>query len=272
MSKAKLISPITRQGLKRLRVAAYCRVSSNSADQQNSYGTQIRVYTRMINSRPDWELVEIFADEGLSGMKAATRPEFLRMIRLCEMRQIDLIITKSISRFARNVKEALEYVRKLKLLGVGVQFEKEGIYTLALGDEMLLNTFAAIAQEESKAISQNQRLSIVKRMELGRYVDSNAPYGFRLVNKELEIYEPEAQIVRWIYEMYLQGWSTSELARQLMANGVPTKTGEGKWTSSKIKYILSNERYIGDCKYQKTYRDRFTVHWDPDTFSMSAAG
>ena len=107
-------------------------------------------------------------------MNAQNRTEFQRMIKMCEQHQIDLIVTKSVSRFARNAKESLEYVRKLKLLGVGVQFEKEGIYTLALGDEMLLNTFSAIAQEESKAISQNQRLSIVKRMQSGEYVDSNA--------------------------------------------------------------------------------------------------
>ena len=127
------------------------------------YAAQIRAYTKLIKSNDAWELFEIFADEGLSGMKAENRVEFQRMIEMCERKQIDLIITKSVSRFARNVKEALEYVRKLKLLGIGVQFEKEGIYTLALGDEMLLNTFTAIAQEESKAISQNQRFSIVKR-------------------------------------------------------------------------------------------------------------
>ena len=122
------------------------------------------------------------------------------MIRMCELHQIDLILTKSVSRFARNVKEALSYTRKLKLLGVGVQFEEDGVNTLAMADEMLLNTFAAIAQEESKSISQNQRLSIVKRMELGEYIDSNAPYGYRLINKTLSVYEPEAIIVRWIYE------------------------------------------------------------------------
>ena len=166
---------VSRQAYERTKVAAYCRVSSNSADQLNSYAAQIRAYTKLIKSNDSWELVEIFADEGLSGMKAENRVEFQRMIEMCEHKQIDLIITKSVSRFARNVKEALEYVRKLKLLGIGVQFEKEGIYTLALGDEMLLNTFSAIAQEESKAISQNQRLSIVKRMERGEYVDSNAP-------------------------------------------------------------------------------------------------
>jgi len=179
MPEAKLISPITKCGANKLRVAAYCRVSTNSADQLNSYATQIRTYKAVVDKRKEWELVDIFADEGLSGMKSHNRMEFQRMIRMCELKQIDLILTKSVSRFARNTKEALEYVRKLKLLGIGVQFEKESISTLAMGDEMLLNTFAAIAQEESKAISQNQRLSIVKRMDLGEYVDSNAPLGHR---------------------------------------------------------------------------------------------
>ena len=188
-------------------------------------------------------------------MKAENRVEFQRMIEMCEHKQIDLIITKSVSRFARNVKEALEYVRKLKLLGIGVQFEKEGIYTLALGDEMLLNTFSAIAQEESKAISQNQRLSIVKRMERGEYVDSNAPYGFRLQDKKLEAFDREADVVRYIFQQYLSGWSTSEIARDLTEKGIQTKLGKEQWRSTKISYILSNERYEGDCRYQKTYRD-----------------
>ena len=255
MGKAKLISPVSKQMVPNKKVAAYCRVSSNSADQLNSYANQIKVYTRLIHDNPGWDMVEIFADEGLSGMKADNRTEFQRMIQMCEMKQIDLIVTKSVARFARNVKEALAYVRKLKLLGIGVQFEKEGINTLALGDEMLLNTFTAIAQEESKAISQNQRLSIVKRMELGEYVDSNAPYGFRLIDKELTVYEPEAEIVRWIYKAYLSGWSTSEIARDMSQRGIPTKMGKSKWTSSRVAFILTNERYKGDCRYQKTYRD-----------------
>ena len=255
MRTAKLISPVTKQDIPEKRVAAYCLVSTYSADQQHTYATQLRVYTKLIEGKPEWEMVEVFADEGISGMKADNRPEFQRMIRMCELRQIDLIITKSVARFARNVKEALEYVRKLKLIGVGVQFEKEGINTMSMGDEMLLNTFTAIAQEESKAISQNQRLSIVKRMGSGEYVDSNAPYGFRLVNKALEVYEPEAEIVVWIYHSYLNGWSTSEIARDMTNRGIPTKTGKEKWTSTKIAYILTNERYIGDCKYQKTFRD-----------------
>ena len=127
MREVKLISPLTKQTMQKTRVAAYCRVSTNSADQQNSYARQIQVYTNLIQRKPNWEMVEIFADEGLSGMKAENRTEFQRMIRFCELGKIDLIITKSISRFARNAKEALEYVRKLKLLGIGIQFEKEGI-------------------------------------------------------------------------------------------------------------------------------------------------
>ena len=232
MAKPMLISPISRQGIKLLRVAAYCRVSSSSADQLNSYATQIDYYTRLAKKKKnEWNMVEIFADEGISGMKAKNRPEFQRMIRMCELHQLDLIITKSVSRFARNVKEALEYVRKLKLLGVGIIFEKEGINTQPLGDEMLLNPFTAIAQEESKAISQNQRLSIVKRMELGIYVDSNAPYGFRLENKQLVEYPPEADTVRWIFRSYLNGMSTTEIAKVLTERGIPTKNGKEKWKS-----------------------------------------
>lgn len=253
MPIAKLISPATRQVLPKQRVAAYCRVSSNSADQRNSFATQERVYKKRITENPDWELVDIFADEGLSGMKADTRPEFQRMIRMCELHRIDLILTKSVSRFARNVKEALNYTRKLKLLGVGVQFEEEGINTLAMADEMLLNTFAAIAQEESKSISQNQRLSIVKRMEAGEYIASNAPYGYRLIDKKLVIYEPEAEVVRWIFAAYLNGMSTVEIAHELSAKSVPTKGKKEQWKANRVAYILTNEKYDGNTLFQKYY-------------------
>lgn len=151
MAVAKLISPVTKQNIGKTRVAAYCRVSSNSADQEHSYATQVRVYSKMIHDRQDWELVDIFADEGLSGMKAENRTEFQRMIRMCEHREIDLIITKSVSRFARNVKESLSYARKLKRIGVGIQFEKEGINTLALGDSSCLEGNLAIQREPSAA-------------------------------------------------------------------------------------------------------------------------
>lgn len=253
MPVAKLIAPTTKQEIPKLRVAAYCRVSSNSADQRNSFATQEHVYTKYIAKKQEWELVDIFADEGLSGMKADNRPEFQRMIRMCELHQIDLILTKSVSRFARNVKEALSYTRKLKLLGVGVQFEEDGVNTLAMADEMLLNTFAAIAQEESKSISQNQRLSIVKRMESGEYIASNAPYGYRLIDKKLVIYEPEAEVVRWIFAAYLNGMSTVEIAHELSAKSVLTKGKKEQWKANRIAYILSNEKYDGDTLFQKYY-------------------
>jgi DNA invertase Pin-like site-specific DNA recombinase len=177
------------------------------------------------------------------------------MMKMCEAHQIDLILVKSVSRFGRNVKESLEYTRRLRLLGIGVQFEKEGIFTLSLGDEMLLNVFSAIAQEESQALSQNLRLSIVKRMELGEFVDPHPPYGYRFVNKQLVIYEPEAILVRQIFDKYLAGCSSMEIARELNERGVPTKEGAKEWTAKQIRYMLTNERYIGDCRYQKTYSE-----------------
>ena len=253
MPVAKLIAPTTKQEIPKMRVAAYCRVSSNSADQRNSFATQEHVYTKYIAEKQEWELVDIFADEGLSGMKADNRPEFQRMIRMCELHQIDLILTKSVSRFARNVKEALNYTRKLKLLGIGVQFEEDGINTLAMADEMLLNTFAAIAQEESKSISQNQRLSIAKRMEKGEYVASNAPYGYRLVNKKLKIFKPEAEVVCWIFQAYLNGLSIKTIADTLTAQGVLTRSGQEQWKANTITYVLTNEKYIGDTLFQKYY-------------------
>lgn len=255
MKTVTRLSQQTYQDVGKLKVAAYCRVSTSSSDQINSYARQIKVYTDKITKKTDWELVGIFADEGISGMKAGNRPEFLRMIAMCEAHQIDLILVKSVSRFGRNVKEALEYTRKLKLLGVGIQFEKEGIYTLSLGDEMLLNVFTAIAQEESQSLSQNLRYSIVKRMELGEFVDPHPPYGYRFINKQLVIYEPEAELVRQIFDKYLDGFSSMEIARELNETGVPTKEGAKEWTSGQIRYMLANEKYVGDSLYQKTYSE-----------------
>ena len=253
MPKVTRITPFASGTERKIRVAAYCRVSSASADQLNSYANQIDYFTKYSKKHENWELVEIFADEGKSGTKD-TRPEFQRMIRACELGHIDLIITKSTSRFGRNTKDTLKYVRKLKALGIGVIFDEQGINTMSLGDEMLLSTFAAIAQEESVAISQNQRHSIVKRMQSGCYVDSNAPYGFRLENKQLVEYPPESRIVKRIFEDYLNGCSATEIARALMSEGIPTKYGNPKWKSTTITYLLSNERYVGDCLYQKTFR------------------
>ena len=252
MARVTRIDPSTRCEIEKKKVCAYCRVSRNTADQLNSYARQIRVYTDLIRRNPDWQMVEIFADEGITGTSASKRPEFQRMLKLCEQKQIDLIITKSISRFARNTMEARDIVRKLKILGIGVQFEKEGINTLSLGDEMLLNTFTAIAQEESIAISERIRYSNTKRIESGDFIDGNAPYGYRMVDRVLIPKEDEAQIVRDIFDQYLKGASTHEIARNLNDAGIPGKFGS-TWKVSTIRYILRNEKYIGDMLCQKTY-------------------
>ncbi len=257
MAKVIRIDAGTKQAKTRLRVAAYCRVSTDSADQLNSYARQVRVYRELIESRRDWELADIFADEGISGTSAGKRPEFLRMIKMCELREIDLIITKSVSRFARNVKEALEYVRKLKRLGVSVLFEKEGINTQSMADEMLLNTFAAIAQEESVAISQNVRLANRKRMADGEYNNGSLPYGFVRRDGILEPYEPEASVVKQIYDSYLNGDSVIQIAAELTRRGIPTKTGKHRWQPERISEILKNEKNIGDSLFQKQYTTDF---------------
>ena len=220
-------------------------------------------YTRYIKSRTEWTLVDIFADEGLSGTSSEKRENFQRMITMCELKQIDLVVTKSVSRFARNVKETLEYVRKLKLLGIGVVFEKEGINTLSMGDEMLLNTFAAIAQEESVSISQNVRFSIKKKMESGEYINGCVPFGYRLENKVMIPFEPEAEIVRSLFQGYLNGASLTELCRYLEKQSISPRNQGAKWNVRVVSKMLSNEKYIGDSLYQKKYRETtvpFTQH------------
>lgn len=237
----------------KLRTCAYCRVSSNSADQLNSYAAQVRHYTKAIQARADWEFVDIFADEGITGTRADKRTEFQKMIRLCEHKRIDQIITKSVSRFARNVPECLEYARALRRQGIGIIFEENGINTLRMSDELMLSTFSAIAQEESLAISQRIKHMNRERMKRGEYVAGTAPYGYRYKNKELVIFEPEAEIVRWIYASYLSGWSLTEIAQDLRRRHIPKRNGDDKWHMRTVQYILTNEKYIGDTLFQKTF-------------------
>jgi site-specific DNA recombinase len=240
--------------VKNLRVCAYCRVSSNSADQQNSYSVQINYYTRYIQSRNDWDFVEIFADEGITGTSTDKRTEFQRMIQLCEHHQIDLIITKSISRFARNVPDCLEHARRLKRMGIGIIFEKESINTLRMSDELMLSTFSAIAQEESVAISQRLRHMNHERMKRGEYVAGTCPFGYRLEGKKLTVFEPEAEYVRQIFDAYLNGRSVGEIARDLREQQVAKRTGDTRWHYYTVYYILTNEKYMGDTLFQKTFK------------------
>lgn len=238
---------------KKLKTCAYCRVSTDSADQLNSYATQVKHYTKAIQSRADWEFVDVFADEGITGTRADKRTEFQKMIQLCQHKRIDLIITKSVSRFARNVPECLEYARKLRSQGVGIIFEENGINTLRMTDELMLSTFSAIAQEESLATSQRVKHMNRERMKLGEYVASTTPYGYRMVDRKLVVDDYEAEVVRGIFQNYLAGWSLAEIARDLNRRNIPRQNGSCKWYTSTVQYILGNEKYIGDTLLQKTY-------------------
>ena len=216
MATVKVIPPRTKRP-ERLCVAAYCRVSSDSADQLHSYATQIRSYTEYISQQDGWELVDIYADEGLTGTRIEQRTEFQRMMADCRRGKIDRILVKSISRFSRNTKDCLTALRELAKLGVTVKFEKENIDTGTLTSELMVSVSGALAQQESISISQNQRMSYKRRMERGEFITCKAPFGYRLVEgKELEIIPEEAERVRWIFASYLSGKSLEWIAEQMV--------------------------------------------------------
>lgn len=237
----------------RLRVAGYARVSSDSDDQFNSFSAQVRYYTTLISSNEKWELTEIYADEAVTGTSTDKRDDFNRMIADCRKGKIDRVITKSVSRFARNTLDALKAIRDLKEIGVTVYFEKENIDTAQLESEVLLTLYSAFAQDESLNISQNKKRGNRMHMRNGDYVSSNVPYGYRLVNKLPHVYEPEAEIVRRVFDEYLSGLGACEIARGLTEDGIPRKDGGAPWRPQGILVMLRNERYIGDMLYQKSF-------------------
>lgn len=236
-----------------LRVAAYCRVSSDSSDQLHSYASQIRKYTEKISEHDGWELVDIYADEAVTGTRMNKREDFNRMLSDCRKGRIDKILVKSISRFARNTKDCLVALRELAALGVTVCFEKENISTETLTSELMVSVFGSLAQEESVSISKNQRISYQRRMERGEFITCKAPFGYRMPDgKNLTIYEPEANIIRKIFALYLEGRSAQEVADIISEIGVPTRDGNLHWNTTTICYILTNEKYVGDALCQKT--------------------
>ena len=200
-----------------LRVAAYTRVSSDSDDQLNSFAAQNRYYAELISGKAEWRMVDIYADEGITGTSAAKREDFQRMMADCRRGLIDQILVKSISRFARNTKDCLEAVRELKELGVNVRFEREGIDTANVSSELITAIYAAFAQKESESISGNMRWSCQRRMESGEFNTCRAPWGFRLDGKILAVHEEEAEIVRRIFLEYLSGRNPREIAEILNA-------------------------------------------------------
>lgn len=236
-----------------LRVAAYCRVSTDSDDQINSFTAQNSHYMELITAHERWELVDIYADEGITGTSAKKRKDFQRLLTDCRNGQIDKVLVKSISRFARNTTECLEAVRELKSLGISIFFEEHNIDTKMVSSEMLTAVIASCAQAESESISKNMRWSYQKRMENGTYIPSSVPYGYRLIDKEIVIEPYEAIVVCQIYSMYLSGQSKLNIATALNDREIPTRKGR-QWDYCAIRYILRNERYAGNSLWQKTYK------------------
>ena len=251
MPQVQRIDPIVLPSEKE-SVAAYCRVSTDSADQLNSYHSQIAYYTKLINENPDWELYDIYADAGITGTSIDKRDEFKRMIADCREGKIKRVLVKSVSRFGRNTTELLEATRELKDLGVVVVFEEQGFDTSQALGEMQLTMYAMAAQEESLSISKNMRWSYQKRMQNGTFLGTRAPYGYELVEGNLVVIPSEAEVVRKIFGLYLSGTGLNQIVFQLNKEGVPAK-GVGHWTYSAVRYVLSNERYIGNALLQKKY-------------------
>ena len=247
----------------KLRVAAYCRVSTDSDEQGTSYEAQCQYYTDYIHRNEEWELVGIYADEGISGTQAKSRPEFQHMIADCKAGKIDYIITKSISRWARNTLDSIRYIRELKQLGIPVVFEKENINTMDSKGEVLITIMSSIAQQESQSISQNVRMGIQYQMQQGKsWVNTTRFMGFTsgMSPDQLLIVPEEAKIVRRIFREYLDGYSPAMIAKHLEKDGIRTKTGGSKWHPSTIMRMLQNEKYAGDTLLQKYYTEDFLTH------------
>lgn len=244
-----------KQAAKCLRVAAYCRVITDQEEQESSYEAQISYYTEKIGKNNDWQMAGIFADEGITGTQAKKRPEFLKMIRLCRQRKIDMVLTKSLSRFARNTVDSLNYIRELKALGIAVIFEKENINTLETDTEMMLTIMSCFAQAESESISKNVSWGIRQSFKNG-----NVPMQYaRLLGYKkgdggnAEIIPDEAEVVREIYRCYLDGMSMNLIADRLNEKGLTTKGSGSPYRKTVVQRILTNEKYTGDALLQKTY-------------------
>lgn len=240
---------------KKLRVAAYCRVSTELEEQESSYEAQVEYYTRKIQETENWKLAGIYADDGKSATNTKKRDDFKAMIKDAESGKIDMILTKSVSRFARNTVDSLLTIRKLKEKNVAVVFEKEGVNTLDGTGEILITILSSLAQEESRNISENTRWGVVRKFEKGKViVNHNKFMGYtKNENGDLVIVPKEAEIVRLVFRLYLEGYSTGKIAKYLEEQKIKTATGLEKWHDTVVLKMLRNEKYMGDALLQKTY-------------------
>ena len=253
-------STINGRGKKRekkeiLNVAAYCRVSTSQEEQENSYESQVAYYTKLITETPEWNLVAIYADDGISGTDMKKRDNFNLMMERClrKEKDIDLILTKSISRFARNTVDCLSCIRRLKERNIAIYFEKEHINTLEATGELLITILSSQAQEESRNISENVKWGLKRKYENGEVLIKRT-FGYEKgVDNHLHVIPEEAEIVRIIYKKYLEGQSLNDIADLLTKMRVSTIRGNTRWNGSSIRVILTNEKYIGDAMAQKTF-------------------
>lgn len=242
----------------KLRVAAYCRISTNHEEHESSLETQISYYGKLIAGQEDWELVKIYAERA-SGTQLKKRPEFMQMIKACKQGKIDLILTKSISRFGRNMLDTLRTLYELFNLGVKIYFEKENLNNFDREMRTMMGIYAGFAQEESKNMSDNIKWGIRGRMREGKVcLNCTRFLGYdKDENGRLVVVESEAVIVRIIFELYLKGFGVRRIKKFLEENGIKTVTGKDVWSTSTIDRILSNEKYVGDVLMQKSFTEDF---------------
>ena len=243
-----------QRDVKQLRVAAYCRVSTDNIEQLESLENQRSHYQKYINNHPNWELAKIYYDEGISGTKLTKRNALKELLTDCRNHRIDLVVTKSISRLSRNTTDCLEIVRELQQLNIPIIFEKEHINTGEMASELFLSIFSSLAQDESHSTAGNLRWAISQRFASGKFHVSSAPYGYSIKDGNLVINHTEAKTVRQVFQRFLSGISASQIAKKLNQKRVPTKRG-GQWRSNTVINILRNINYTGDMLCQKTYRD-----------------
>lgn len=239
----------------KLRVAAYCRVSTDGEEQLNSFTSQMKYYKGKIESNPEWTLVNVYADEAITGTKVELREGFKTMINDAMNGKIDIIMTKSISRFARNTVDTLNFVRRLKENNVAVFFEEENINTLTMDGELLLTILSSVAQQEVQNISEHVKAGLRMKLQRGEMIGFNGCYGYdyNSTTKEIIVNKEEAQIVKYIFERYSQGYGAASISKELYAMGIETIRGNERWSNSTITGIIRNEKYYGDAIFGKTY-------------------
>ena len=246
---------VASQETRKIRVAAYCRVSTDTEEQATSYQAQIAHYEEVIHRNPEWVFAGIYADDGISATSTKHREQFHQMIQDCMDGKIDMLITKSISRFARNTVDCLNYIRQLKAQNIPIYFEKESINTMDAKGEVLITIMASLAQQESESLSQNVKLGMQYRFQQGKVmVNASCFLGYdKDENGDLVINPEQAETVKRIYREYLEGASCQQIARRLERDSIRTARGNIRWHGSSIRLILENEKYMGDALLQKTY-------------------